>query len=78
MSTLAQEVDATLGQLDPSTAAKFQRLVRDAVALVRPSAGDRPAVASLNQAYFDSVIGAFADLEFDRPPQGELPATKTW
>jgi len=78
MSTLAQEVDATLFYLDPATAAKFERLIRDAVALVRSSAEGQPVGASLDKAYFDSVIGAFADLEFDRPPQGDLPATKVW
>lgn len=73
MSSLAQKVDATLSALDPATAAKFEQLVRDAVALVRPS-----AEPSLDAAYFDSVIGAFADLDFARPPQGDLPATKAW
>ena len=78
MSTLAIEVEATLGSLDPSTAAKFERLVRDAVALVRPAAQSAAHHPVLDNAYFDSVIGAFADIEFARPPQGELPAAKTW
>ena len=77
MSTLAQEVDATLDHLDPATAAKFKRLIRDAVALVSPTASEKPA-AALDQAYFDSVVGAFADVDFHRPAQGELPATKAW
>ncbi len=74
MSSLAQEVEETLRMLDPSTAAKFEQLVRDAVALVRPSG----KTSTLESSYFDSVIGAFADIEFDRPAQGELPPGKPW
>lgn len=75
MSLLALEVEATLSSLDAPTAAKFERLIRDAVELVRP-AGKLPNV--LDESYFDSVIGAFSDLEFARPAQGELPTVKTW
>ena len=52
------EVDAALDKMDPPTAAKFTRLVRDAVALVQPDAAD---TNELNPAYFDAVIGGFAD-----------------
>ncbi|MEO5915305.1 MAG: hypothetical protein ABIS50_13815 [Luteolibacter sp.] len=75
MSSLAMEVEATLSSLDPPTAAKFERLIRDAVELVRPAARN-PAI--LDNSYFDSVIGAFSDVEFARPAQGELPSAKTW
>lgn len=73
MSSLSLQVDATLGRLDPATAEKFERLVLDAVALVSPPPG-----AALDCAYFDSVIGAFADVAFERPSQGELPVAKVW
>ena len=77
MTSLAAEVEATLSSLDPPTAAKFERLIRDAVALVRPS-GKESKSAALDASYFESVIGAFSDIDFPRPPQGELPETKTW
>jgi hypothetical protein len=37
MSTLALEIDETLQQLDAETAARLERLVRDAMALVKPA-----------------------------------------
>ena len=75
MSSLALEVETTLNSLDAPTAAKFERLIRDAVELVRPAG--KPA-NELDKSYFDSVIGAFSDIEFARPAQGELPVMKTW
>ncbi len=78
MSSLAQEVDATLSHLDHSTAIRFERLIRDAVALVRLSAERSLATPVLDPAYFDSVIDAFPGLDFARPPQGDLPAARVW
>ncbi len=75
MSSLALEVEATLSSLDAPTAAKFERLILDAVELVRPIG--KPAQV-LDDSYFDSVIGAFFDIEFERPAQGELPCAKSW
>lgn len=37
MSTLALEIDQTLQQLDAATASHFERLVRDAMELVKPA-----------------------------------------
>lgn len=42
MSALALEIDQTLQQLDAATALQLERLVRDALALVKA----RPAVAA--------------------------------
>jgi len=75
MSSLALEVEATLSSLDAPTAAKFERLIRDAVELGRPAG--KPGNV-LDNSYFDSVIGAFSDVESARPAQGELPTVKTW
>lgn len=38
MSALAIEIDHTLRDLDEVTAARFERLIRDAMELVRPTA----------------------------------------
>lgn len=38
MSALAIEIDHTLRELDEATAARFERLVRDAMESVRPAA----------------------------------------
>lgn len=46
MSTLALEIDRTLQQLDAATASRLERLVRDALALVKreePAGGGRNA-----------------------------------
>jgi hypothetical protein len=40
MSSLALDVDRTLKDLDAHTAARLERLVRDALALVRPHASE--------------------------------------
>ena len=42
MSALAIEMDHTLRDLDEATAARFERLVRDAMELVRPAAAAQP------------------------------------
>ena len=75
MSSLSAEVDAALNSLDPTTALKFERLIRDAIALVCPSKNDANS-AALDASYFDSVIGAFSNIDFERPTQRELPETK--
>jgi hypothetical protein len=50
MSTLALEIDQTLQQLDSATASRLERLVREALALVKSSApaeaGHPPAPAT--------------------------------
>jgi len=50
MSTLALEIDQTLQQLDSATASRLERLVREALALVKSSApaeaGHPPAPAA--------------------------------
>jgi hypothetical protein len=50
MSTLALEIDQTLQQLDSATASRLERLVREALALVKSSApaeaGPPPAQAA--------------------------------
>lgn len=38
MSALALEIDQTMQQLDAATASRLERLVRDALALVKPAA----------------------------------------
>lgn len=40
MSALASEIDQVLQQLDSTTASRLERLVRDALALVKPADGD--------------------------------------
>lgn len=57
MSTLALEIDQTLQQLDAATASQLERLVRDAIALVkaRPATGPRTAGSDIQ---FPLVKGA--------------------
>ena len=82
MSTLAIELDTIMNGIDPITAARLDRAVRDVMALAKPHiSGEkvaRLAEKGFPPGYFDQTAGAFADLEFDRPPQGELPPSKEW
>jgi hypothetical protein len=49
MSTLALEIDETLQQLDPESAARLERLVRDAMALVKPATPKPDALTLFRQ-----------------------------
>ena len=56
MSSLALEIDQTLQQLDPVTASRLERLLRDALALIKPTVTSHGA---LNEDIrFPLVLGA--------------------
>jgi len=57
MSALALEIDQTMQQLDAATASRLERLVRDALALVKPSAAS-VSVESSHGIRFPLVKGA--------------------
>jgi hypothetical protein len=56
MSALALEIDQTMQQLDAATASRLERLVRDALALVKPAACD--GAAGRQSIRFPLVHGA--------------------
>ena len=63
MSTLALEIDQTLQQLDSATASRLERLVREALALVKSSApaeaGHPPAPAPAPAASGGKKVNGF-------------------
>ena len=57
MSALALEIDQTLQQLDAATASRLERLVRDALALVKARPGEGTPVPR-SEIQFPLVQGA--------------------
>jgi hypothetical protein len=72
MSAIALQLEQTLASLDPSQASALERLVRDAMDLVRA----RPRVAATAGVdangwpvgHFEKYAGAFANEPFDESP----------
>ncbi len=72
MSTLALDLQATLRKLDPDSATKLERLVRDAMDLAGPKdqAPDKKAEVDANGwpvGYFERTFGCAAGEEWDLP-----------
>jgi hypothetical protein len=74
MSTLTLELQATLKELDPESATKLERLVRDAIALAQPSKSKSGAIDANGwpMGYWEKYAGCLAgeqwDLPVDPPP----------
>ncbi|HSU68893.1 MAG TPA: hypothetical protein VLJ39_18570 [Tepidisphaeraceae bacterium] len=77
MSGIADELDQRLKQLDGATAEQLEKLVRDALALVEPTARARRQ-SPWPEGYFQRTAGALAGEELERPAQGELPQREAW
>jgi hypothetical protein len=83
MSAIALRLQETLASLDPADATLLERLVNDALALVKPRAAT--SVKSDVDAngwpvgYFETTAGAFANEPFDvapdSPPEPNMAAT---
>ena len=70
MSPLNNELEQTLSELDGHSAVALERLVRDAIALVRPAKanGATPLDAKgWPVGYFEKTAGCFAGEPFDVP-----------
>ena len=81
MSTLALDLQSTLTALDADSATRLERLVRDAIALVRPSPKPEPAGVDANGwpvGYFDRTFGCLADQEFEAPDDPPAELLKEW
>jgi|GEM_PF-3000405 len=77
MNKIVEELDRRLKQLDRTTAAHVEQLVRDALAL----AGDSAKPSAANQwpdDYFDRTAGALATEEFERSQQDSPPTREAW
>ena len=75
MSTLTSDLQATIEELDPDSASKLERLVRDAMALAQPSKTKSGEVDAHGWpvGYWEKYAGCLAgeqwDLPDDPPPE---------
>jgi hypothetical protein len=80
MSSVTSELEDTLHQLDARSASLLERLVRDALALVRQSG--RGSVITDNQGwpvgYFEQTAGSFANEPLDIPDDPPPTAIPEW
>lgn len=74
MTAIAQELDHRLQALDPETAARVERLVRDALALAEA----KVTADGWPPGYFDRTAGSFAGEQLDRPAQGTAEQRANW
>jgi hypothetical protein len=75
MGTLTTDLQTILAELDSATATKLERLVRDAIALVRPEKKSIAGGVDSNGwplGYFDRTYGCLSGIEFDAGD--DLPA----
>jgi hypothetical protein len=69
MSTLTADLRATIAQLDPDSASKLERLVRDAMALAQPAQAKPVEVDAKGWpvGHFEKYAGCLAGEEWDLP-----------
>ena len=71
MSTLTSDLQATIEELDSDSATKLERLVRDAIALVRPFRKTGAAVAVDKNGWpvghFEKYAGCLAGEDWEPP-----------
>ena len=83
MSAVALKLQQTLASLDPADATLLERLVNDALALVKRrsdmQASDAVDGNGWTVGYFEATAGAFAnepfDMPIDLPPEPNMAAT---
>jgi hypothetical protein len=80
MSTVTLDLQATLKELDPDSASKLERLVRDAIALAQPSKAKPGPVDAKGWpvGYFEQTAGCFANEPFDFPADLPLEPIANW
>ena len=74
------DLQAILKELDPDSATKLERLVRDAMALVQPAEAKSGLVDAKGWpvGYFEETAGCFANEPFDFPADLPLEPIATW
>jgi hypothetical protein len=81
MRTLTADLQTTLTELDSDTRAKLERLVRDAMALVRPASKTEASGVDTNGwplGYFERTYGCLSDQEFEAPADPPAEPLKEW
>ena len=80
MSTVALDLQDTLNELDSSSASKLERLVRDAIALARPSMAKPVEIDSKGWpvGHFEKFAGCLADEEWELPNDPPPESIPEW
>jgi hypothetical protein len=80
MTDLTLELERTLNQLDSRSATLLERLVRDALALVRQENPSTGAVDAKGWpvGYFERMAGSFANEPFDLPDDPPPTENPNW
>jgi len=79
VSGIALELERVLEHLDPETAQTLETRVREAISLVTESKAP-PTLEEIKRRRPDlaDIIGCWADMEFELPPELPLSPAKTW
>lgn len=79
MTTIALELEQTLGRLAPEKARVLESKVREAISEVAEE-NPLPTIEEMKRRMpeFADVIGSLGDAEFDLPPELPLSPAKTW
>ena len=80
MSTVTLDLQATLAELDADSAAKLERLVRDAIALAKPSKAKPVEVDAKGWpvGHFEKFAGCLAGEEWDPPADPPPEPVPEW
>lgn len=78
MSTLAADLQTTLKQLDPDSASKLERLVRDAMELAQPRKSPAVDANGWPIGHFEKFAGCLAGEDWDPPADPPPEPTPEW
>ncbi|HEY2413269.1 MAG TPA: hypothetical protein VGI40_13550 [Pirellulaceae bacterium] len=80
MSSLANDLDKVLGQVDRQTAVLLEQTVRDALALAQRTGtvADASDTMGYPLGYFESTAGSFANEPLDAPHDFEPQPRESW
>ena len=80
MSVVVMELEEMLTRLKPEAAEKLEMQVREALSSVAETDKVLPTLEEMKRRMpeFADLIGCWADVEFELPPELPLPPAKTW
>ena len=80
MSAVVMELEEMLTRLKPEAAEKLEMQVREALSSVAETDKVLPTLEEMKRRMpeFADLIGCWADVEFELPPELPLPPAKTW
>ena len=80
MSAVVMELEEMLTRLKPEAAEKLEMQVREALSSVAETDKVLPTLEEMKRRMpeFADLIGCWADVEFELPPELPLPPAKMW